>query len=148
METRPGMFERYTERAKAAVSAARSEALRHGSDYVRTEHLLLGLCRDPEGIAARTLENLGVDIQMLAADIERQVQPGTRAATREEITMVMACLLAFAPVRGGRPGQYARLRKFGTVWKVIRLPSWAFLARWSPDRDSTTRFSPSTAMDA
>ena len=80
------MFERYTERAKAAVSAARSEALRHGSDYVRTEHLLLGLCRDPEGIAARTLENLGVDIQMLAADIERQVQPGTRAASREEIT--------------------------------------------------------------
>ena len=80
------MFERYTERAKAAVSAARSEALRHGSDYVRTEHLLLGLCRDPEGIAARTLENLGEDIQMLAADIERQVQPGTRAASREEIT--------------------------------------------------------------
>ena len=52
------MWERFTERAKHVVSAAREEASRLGSEYVRTEHILLGLCREPEGIAARALENL------------------------------------------------------------------------------------------
>ena len=67
------MWERFTERAKHVVSAAREEATRLGSEYVRTEHILLGLCREPEGIAARALENLGVDIEALAIEIEQQV---------------------------------------------------------------------------
>ena len=50
------MWERFTERAKHVVSAAREEATRLGSEYVRTEHILLGLCREPDGIAARALD--------------------------------------------------------------------------------------------
>lgn len=79
------MWERFTERAKHVVSAAREEATRLGSEYVRTEHILLGLCREPEGIAARALENLGVDIEALAIEIEQQVQPGSAAVSGEEI---------------------------------------------------------------
>ena len=79
------MWERFTERAKHVVSAAREEATRLGSEYVRTEHILLGLCREPEGIAARALENLGVDIEQLALEIEQQVQPGSAAVSGEEI---------------------------------------------------------------
>jgi len=79
------MWERFTERAKHVVSAAREEATRLGSEYVRTEHILLGLCREPEGIASRALENLGVDIEALAHEIEQQVQPGTSEVSGDEI---------------------------------------------------------------
>lgn len=79
------MWERFTERAKHVVSAAREEATRLGSEYVRTEHILLGLCREPEGIAAKALENLGIDIEQLALEIEQQVQPGTATVSSDEI---------------------------------------------------------------
>ncbi len=79
------MWERFTERAKHVVSAAREEATRLGSEYVRTEHILLGLCREPEGIAARTLEALGVDVEALAMEIESQVQPGHAQVSGDDI---------------------------------------------------------------
>ena len=79
------MWERFTERAKHVVSAAREEATRLGSEYVRTEHILLGLCREPDGIAARALENLGVDIESLAMEIEQQVQRGNAVVSGDEI---------------------------------------------------------------
>ena len=79
------MWDRFTERAKHVVSAAREEATRLCSEYVRTEHILLGLCREPDGIAARTLENLGVDIEALAIEIEQQVKRGSGAVRSDEI---------------------------------------------------------------
>ena len=79
------MWERFTERAKHVVSAAREEATRLGSEYVRTEHILLGLCREPEGIAARALANLGVDTDALAAEIEQQVQMGSAVVSGDDI---------------------------------------------------------------
>jgi ATP-dependent Clp protease ATP-binding subunit ClpC len=79
------MWERFTERAKHVVSSAREEATRLGSEYVRTEHILLGLCREPEGIAARTLENLDVDVEGLASEIEQQVQPGSTNISGDDI---------------------------------------------------------------
>ena len=80
------MWDRFTERAKHVVSAAREEATRLGSEYVRTEHILLGLCREPEGIAARALESLGVDIEALAMEIESQVTPRNAVVSGEDIT--------------------------------------------------------------
>ncbi len=79
------MWDRFTERAKHVISTAREEASRLGSEYVRTEHILLGLCREPEGIAARALENLGVDIESLAMEIEQQVQRGNAVPSSDEI---------------------------------------------------------------
>jgi len=80
------MWERFTERAKHVVSAAREEAARLGSEYVRTEHILLGLCREPEGIAARALEGLGAGIENMATEIEQQMPPGTARVSSDEIS--------------------------------------------------------------
>jgi ATP-dependent Clp protease ATP-binding subunit ClpC len=80
------MWERFTERAKHVVSAAREEAARLGSEYVRTEHILLGLCRETDGIAARALENMGADTEAIATVIEQQMPPGTSQVSSEEIT--------------------------------------------------------------
>lgn len=51
----------FTPRAKRALEAALRESLRQGHDYIRTDHLLLGLLGEREGISARVLLNLGVD---------------------------------------------------------------------------------------
>jgi prophage maintenance system killer protein len=70
MRTQPkGMFNRFTDRARRAVQLAQEEArlLRH--DYVGTEHLLLGLLYEGEGVAARALESLGISRE----DVQRQV---------------------------------------------------------------------------
>ena len=78
------MWDRFTERAKHVISTAgKSHASRE--QYVRTEHILLGLCREPDGIAARALENLGVDIESLAMEIEQQVQRGNAVPSSDEI---------------------------------------------------------------
>jgi ATP-dependent Clp protease ATP-binding subunit ClpC len=57
------VFERFTERARQVVVLAQEEAraLRH--NYIGTEHILLGLLREEEGMAARVLESLGITAQ-------------------------------------------------------------------------------------
>jgi ATP-dependent Clp protease ATP-binding subunit ClpC len=79
------MWDRFTERAQHVVRAAREEAARLGSEYVRTEHILLGLCREPEGIASRALENLGVDVEALAVEIEGQITRGNAVLSGDEL---------------------------------------------------------------
>jgi ATP-dependent Clp protease ATP-binding subunit ClpC len=70
------VFERFTERARQAVVLAQDEArgLRH--NYIGTEHLLLGLLRDEDGIAARVLGQLGVTLEEVRAQVERIVGAG------------------------------------------------------------------------
>jgi ATP-dependent Clp protease ATP-binding subunit ClpA len=67
------MFERFTERARQVVVLAQDEAraLRH--NYIGTEHLLLGLIREEEGIAAGVLETLGVTFEDVRAHVARIV---------------------------------------------------------------------------
>lgn len=55
------MFERFTPRARQVVVLAADEARELGHDWIGTEHLLLGLLREDEGLAARTLRELGLD---------------------------------------------------------------------------------------
>ncbi len=80
------MWERFTERAKHVVATAREEAVRLGSEYVRTEHILLGLCKETEGVAARALENLGLSPESIIAEIETQVRPGASNISSDEIS--------------------------------------------------------------
>ena len=70
------MFERFTESARQVVVLAQEEAraLRH--DYIGTEHLLLGLLREEDGLAARVLVNLGLQVERVRAQIERIVGSG------------------------------------------------------------------------
>jgi len=70
------MFERFTERARQVVVLAQDEAraLRH--NYIGTEHLLLGLLREEEGLAARVLEQFGVEIDAVRAMVRNRVGEG------------------------------------------------------------------------
>lgn len=65
-----GMF---TDRVKKVMQLAREESVRLGNDYVGTEHLLLGLIREGEGVAIAVLKNLSVDLEELSRDIERSI---------------------------------------------------------------------------
>jgi ATP-dependent Clp protease ATP-binding subunit ClpC len=63
-------FERFTERAKAVLTLAQEEAERSHHSFIGTEHLLLGLLRDGEGVAAKVLTNLGVEINKVRSTFE------------------------------------------------------------------------------
>ncbi len=65
-----GMF---TERVKKVMQLAREEAVRLGNDYVGTEHLLLGLIREGDGVAVAVLQSLSVDLQELMRNVEKSV---------------------------------------------------------------------------
>ena len=75
------MFERFTERARQVVVLAQDEAraLRH--NYIGTEHLLLGLLREEEGLAARVLEALDVSLEDVRHQVERIIGSGDEVAT-------------------------------------------------------------------
>ena len=75
------MFERFTERARQVVVLAQDEARAFGHDYIGTEHLLLGLLREEEGLAARVLESLHVTLEETRAHVERIVGRGEGGAT-------------------------------------------------------------------
>lgn len=70
------MWQRFTERARRTVFYAQEEAARLGESYVSTEHLLLGIVRENDSVAARILERLGVSLSRIRSEIERQVQRG------------------------------------------------------------------------
>jgi ATP-dependent Clp protease ATP-binding subunit ClpA len=67
------VFERFTERARQVVVLAQDEARGLKHNYIGTEHLLLGLLREEEGLAARTLESLGVTADEVRARVARVV---------------------------------------------------------------------------
>jgi hypothetical protein len=75
------VFERFTERARQVVVLAQDEAraLRH--NYIGTEHILLGLLREEEGVAARVLESLDIRLQELRAQVALIVDPGNEMPT-------------------------------------------------------------------
>ncbi len=64
----------FSNRVRDVISYSREEALRLGHDYIGTEHLLLGLIREGEGLAIKLLNNLGVDLQRLRKTIEDSVR--------------------------------------------------------------------------
>jgi prophage maintenance system killer protein len=77
LRTKPrGMFQRFTERARRVVQLAQEEArlLRH--NYVGTEHLLLGLLHEGEGVAAKALESLGISLEAVRAQVEEIIGRG------------------------------------------------------------------------
>jgi ATP-dependent Clp protease ATP-binding subunit ClpC len=73
------MFERFTDRARATVVHAQEEArlLRH--NYIGTEHILLGLLREGEGVAARSLQALGVSTDRVGREVEEIIGEGEKA---------------------------------------------------------------------
>ncbi len=70
------MFNRFTERARKVIILAKEEARRFNHDYIGSEHLLLGLIREGEGVAAAVLQKMGLSLQNIRLEIEKLVQPG------------------------------------------------------------------------
>ncbi|HEX3803443.1 MAG TPA: Clp protease N-terminal domain-containing protein [Solirubrobacteraceae bacterium] len=70
------MFERFTERARRVVVLAQEEARELKHDYIGTEHILLGLIREEEGVAAHALASLGISLESALAQVARIVAPG------------------------------------------------------------------------
>jgi len=70
------VFERFTERARQVVVLAQDEARSLGHGYIGTEHLLLGLIREEEGLGARALESLGVSVDEVRDRVVRIVGRG------------------------------------------------------------------------
>ncbi|MFH1413758.1 MAG: ATP-dependent Clp protease ATP-binding subunit [Candidatus Omnitrophota bacterium] len=70
------MFNRFTERARKVIILAKEEARRFNHDYIGTEHILLGLIREGEGVAAAVLQKIGISLQNIRLEIEKLVQPG------------------------------------------------------------------------
>jgi ATP-dependent Clp protease ATP-binding subunit ClpC len=75
------VFERFTERARHVVVLAQEEARTLGHPYIGTEHILLGLLREEEGMAARVLESLEITIERVRGQVVRIVGSG------EEVTI-------------------------------------------------------------
>jgi ATP-dependent Clp protease ATP-binding subunit ClpC len=67
------VFERFTERARQVLVLAQDEARALKHNYIGTEHILLGLLREEEGLAARVLESLGVTVEEVRAQVARIV---------------------------------------------------------------------------
>src|SRR6202167_5957712 len=74
------MFERFTERARQVVVLAQEEARTLKHNYIGTEHILLGLLREEEGLAARVLESLDITVERVRGQVVRIVGSG------EEVT--------------------------------------------------------------
>ena len=64
------MWEPFTERARRSIVLAQEEAQRLGNNYIGTEHLLLGIISEGESVAAKVLENLGVNLQKVRGEVE------------------------------------------------------------------------------
>src|ERR1700753_2899834 len=75
------MFERFTERARQVVVLAHEEARTLKHNYIGTEHILLGLLREEEGLAARVLESLDITVEEVRAQVARIVGQGDEVTT-------------------------------------------------------------------
>src|SRR6476660_1187192 len=75
------MFERFTERARQVVVLAQEEARTLKHNYIGTEHILLGLLREEEGLAARVLESLDITVEEVRAQVARIVGQGDEVTT-------------------------------------------------------------------
>jgi ATP-dependent Clp protease ATP-binding subunit ClpA len=75
------MFERFTDRARRVVVLAQEEARLLNHNYIGTEHILLGLAHEGQGVAAKALESLGISLEAVRAQVEEIIGQGQSAPT-------------------------------------------------------------------
>src|SRR6202167_5838793 len=73
------MFQRFTDRARRVVVLAQEEARMLNHAYIGTEHILLGLIREREGVGARALESLGISLDAVRQQVEEIIGRGEQA---------------------------------------------------------------------
>lgn len=79
----PSRFEKFTERARKVLSLSQEEAQSFNHDYIGTEHILLGLVREGEGVAAKVLTSLGVELDKLRSAVEYIIGRGEKGVSGE-----------------------------------------------------------------
>ena len=72
------MYEHFTDRARKVMQLAEEEARQLGHGYLGTEHVLLGLVKEGEGVGSNVLKNFNVDLPTARKQVEKFVQPGKR----------------------------------------------------------------------
>jgi ATP-dependent Clp protease ATP-binding subunit ClpC len=70
------MFDRFTERARKVMGFARREAQRFHHEYIGTEHILLGLIQEGQGVAANVLKSMNIDLEKIRREVEKIVKAG------------------------------------------------------------------------
>jgi ATP-dependent Clp protease ATP-binding subunit ClpC len=81
MRNTRNMFERFTDRARRVVVLAQEEARRLNHDHLGTEHILLGLIHEGEGVAAQALESLGISLKVARQQVEEIIGRGEQATS-------------------------------------------------------------------
>ncbi|MFC1998215.1 ATP-dependent Clp protease ATP-binding subunit [Chloroflexota bacterium] len=76
-------FEKFTDRARRVLTYAQEEAERFNHSHIGTEHVLLGLVREDDGVAAKAFTNLGIEPNKVRASVEFMISKGEKAATGE-----------------------------------------------------------------
>ena len=80
------MWQRFTERARRVILLGQEEAAKMQSSYVGTEHLLLGLVRENEGVAAQVLQKMNVSLERVRKEVETDAQPDGPATGEPKLT--------------------------------------------------------------
>ena len=111
------MMNNFTPRAQQVLALARKEADRFNHNYVGTEHLLLGLIKLGQGVAVNVLQKMGLDLETVRMEVEKQVGSGpeTKMVGNIPYTPRVKKVLALAGKAGGQPG--------APVWKDDQLMS-------------------------
>ena len=76
------MFERFTDRARRVVVLAQEEARMLNHNYIGTEHILLGLIHEGEGVAAKALESMNISLEAVRQQVEEIIGQGQAAPDR------------------------------------------------------------------
>src|SRR5512138_2905168 len=84
-DMRENMYERFTDRARKVMALANQEAQRLNHEYIGTEHLLLGLALEGNGVGAMVMKNLGVDLAALRAEVEKLVKRGPHVVAMDRL---------------------------------------------------------------
>src|SRR3954469_13920425 len=82
-----GPFDRFNAPAKRVLTVAQEDDIRLNHNYIGTEHLLLGLVREGEGVAARVLDSLGVELSKVRAAVEFIIGRGDSTTEMIQITI-------------------------------------------------------------
>ncbi len=79
------MFEKFTDRGRKIIILAREEAERHQNDYLGTEHMVLALLREGDGVAVAVIKKMGLSVEQIRMEVERNLPSGSNTLTFGEI---------------------------------------------------------------
>ena len=157
------MFERFTDRARRVVVLAQMEARRLNHNHIGTEHLLLGLVGDGQGVAAHLLADAGITLEALRAEVFEAVGPGQRPqsghipltpgtkkileyALRESLELGLDHIgtehLLLGLIREGEGIGAQLLGRLGGGLETVRTAVLAFIAQQSSNPESASAGAP------